>query len=289
MTYVLSWRPAMQMDEIAQAPFDVWREDDGQPSTMFHRTESGFLLRFLEGGDFEIDLNARRVICTPIPGAPEDYIRNIFSNQILPLLSTYDGTPVLHASCVVIAGGAYGFLGRSGRGKSTMAAAFARYGHAFLTDDGMVIEEISGQVQVRPYLPSIRLLPDSQGAIFGEDAVTEAPDDGWAPKARIDATDAVPHADKPVPLRAIYVLEEPLANHAVVTPLSASASLDALLKNSFLLDSRDKVRVRAHFRAMAELANAFPMFALDYPRDFSRLEETVATIALHAKKQGSPE
>lgn len=286
MTYSLLWRPAREMAEIAGEPFDVWREDDGEASTMFHRTPSGFLLRFLEGGDYEIDLGARSVTCTPLPDVPADYISNIFSNQILPLLWTYEDSPVLHASCVVINDGAYGFLGRSGRGKSTLAAAFARYGHAFLTDDGMVIDRDGDCVRVRPYLPSIRLLPDSQGALFGKDGVQTCGDDEWMPKARITASANVPHADVPVPLRAIYVLEEPQADQPVFAPLTASAGLDALLKNSFLLDSHDKIRVRNHFRTMAALAETFPMFALDYPRDFDRLEEVVAAIAAHATIKG---
>jgi hypothetical protein len=283
MKYALAWRPAQQMEEIAEQPFDVWRDDDGGASTMFHRTLAGFLVRFIDGGDFDIDLASGQVICTPVPEVSEDYALNLFTNQILPLLWTYDGTPVLHASCVVIDGKAYGFLGRSGRGKSTLAAAFARYGHAFLTDDGMVIEADGNGVQVRPYLASIRLLPDSCGALLGEENVDVDEDDDWAPKARIPASAMIPHAADAAPLAAIYLLDEPKSDCVAFAPLSVPAGVDALLQHSFLLDSHDKARVRTHFKAMAELAESCPMFALDYPRDFSRLEGTVAAIAAHAR------
>ncbi len=286
MSYSLVWRPAKQMDDIAGEPFDCWREDDGEASTTFHRTPDGFLLRFLEGADFEIDLARRIVTCTPLPEVSEDYVRNIFSNQIMPLVWTYEGLPVLHASCVVIDGYAYGFLGPSGRGKSTLAAAFASQGHAFLTDDGMLIESDDKGFQVRPYLPSVRLMPDSKDALFGDEAVAE-PDDGeWAPKSRIVASPRLPHADAPAPLKAIYVLENDGAIETTFEPLTVSAGLDALLKNSFLLDSRDKLRIRKHFRAMADLAETFPMVRMDYPRDLTRLSEVVSAIVSHARKTG---
>jgi hypothetical protein len=287
MTYTLAWRPAQLMEDIAGAPFDVWRDDDGTASTMFHRVPTGFLVRFLDGGDFLIDVDAQKVTCTPVPDVSEDYVLNLYSNQILPLLWTYSGTPVLHASCVVIDGGAYGFLGRSGRGKSTLAAAFARHGHAFLTDDGMVIEACGSSVSVRPYLASVRLLPDSQGALLGEESVNVDEDEDWTPKVRVPASALIPHADEPAPLRAIYVLEEPISDDAVFRALPVPAGIDALLQHSFFLDSHDKIRVRTHFKAMAELAEAYPMFALDYPRDFGRIDETVAAIASHARQRGA--
>ncbi|HQS68459.1 MAG: hypothetical protein B7Y36_17730 [Novosphingobium sp. 28-62-57] len=204
----------------------------------------------------------------------------------MPLVWTYEGTLVLHASCVVIDGGAYGFMGPSGRGKSTLAAAFASHGHAFLTDDGMLIEREGAGLQVRPYLASVRLLPDSQAALFGDQDVAE-PDDGeWTPKSRIVANAHMPHAATPAPLKAIYVLENDGAHTATFQRLTAVESLDALLQNSFLLDSQDKPRVRKHFRTMAELAESFPMFRLDYPRDLSRLPDTISAIVSHARTTG---
>ncbi|MFY7837218.1 MAG: hypothetical protein ACOVQ0_13170 [Novosphingobium sp.] len=283
MNYALVWRPARHMEEIVEQPFDVWRDDDGGASTMFHRTSTGFLVRFIDGGDFQIDLAAGRVFGTPVPEVSEDYALNLFTNQILPLVWTYDGTPVMHASCVVIDGKAYGFLGRSGRGKSTLAAAFARFGHSFLTDDGMVIETDEHGVRVKPYLASIRLLPDSQGALLGEESVDVNEDDGWVPKARIPASAMIPHEANSAPLAAIYLLDEPKSDRVTFAQLSVPAGIDALLQHSFLLDSHDRARVRTHFRSMAELAESCPMFALDYPRDFARLEDTVATIAAHAR------
>lgn len=281
MTYTLEWRPEQEQDEIAEAPFDIWRSLDGDVSALFHRTPGGFHVRFLGCGDFEIDLESRRVICTPIPDYPADSSENIFANQIVPLLWTYDGRPVLHGSAVVIDGNAFAFLGPSGRGKSTMAAAFARSGYAFLTDDGLVLHRDGNAFFADPHLSSIRLLPDSELAVMGTDTL---PDDGSAGKVRVEAGPTVPYASQRARLRGIYLMREPNSAEMVFQPLSIAERVAALLQHSFLLDSKDKQRVRDHFEAMGALADGCPMFGLDYPRDYSRLDDTISAIAAHARQ-----
>jgi energy-coupling factor transporter ATP-binding protein EcfA2 len=280
MTYTLEWRPEQEQDEIAEDPFDIWRSLDGDVSALFHRTPDGFHVRFLGCGDFEIDLESRKVICTPVPDYPEDSSENIFANQIVPLLWTYDGRPVLHGSAVVIDGDAFAFLGPSGRGKSTMAAAFARSGYAFLTDDGLVLYREGNTFFADPHLSSIRLLPDSELAVMGTDTL---PDDGSAGKVRVHAGPMVPYASQRARLRGIYLMREPNSPEMVFQPLSIAERVDALLQHSFLLDSKDKKRVRGHFEAMGALADGCPMFGLDYPRDYSRLDDTISAIAAHAR------
>ncbi|MCY1670929.1 hypothetical protein OVA07_07855 [Novosphingobium sp. SL115] len=284
MNYTLEWRPEQEQDEIAQEPFDIWRSLDGDVSALFTRTPSGFHVRFLGCGDYEIDVEARRVICTPVPDFPDDSSQNIFANQIVPLLWTYDGKPVLHGSAVVIDGAAFAFLGPSGRGKSTMAAAFAKAGFAFLTDDGLVLNREGDAFFAEPHLASIRLLPDSERAVMGTDT---CPDDGSAGKVRVHAGPGVPYASDRARVGGIYLMREPDAVRGAagvtVQPLSLAESIDALLQHSFLLDSKDKKRMRAHFETMGALAESCPMFGLDYPRDYSRLDDTIGTIAAHAR------
>lgn len=282
MTYTLEWRPEQEQDEIAEEPFDIWRSLDGDVSALFHRTPGGFHVRFLACGDFEIDLATRRVICTPVPDYPADSSENIFSNQILPLLWTYDGKPVLHGSAVVIDGRAFAFLGPSGRGKSTMAAAFARAGYAFLTDDGLVLHREDDTFFADPYLPSIRLLSDSERAVIGSDTL---PDDGSMGKARIQAGPTVPYAAQRARLGGVYLMREPAGvNDVMIDPLTVAEGVDALLQHSFLLDSKDRARVRAHFDAMGALAESCPIFGLDYPRDYAQFADTIRLIATHARQ-----
>jgi len=282
MTYSLVWQPARDQHDLADEPYDVWRSYEGDVSTSFHRTPEGFYVRFLDCGDFDINMITHEVTYFPVPGVLEDYSENLYSNQILPLVWTYDGAPVLHASAVVIDGRAFAFLGQSGRGKSTMAAAMARAGFAFLTDDGLLLERRDDGFYVKPYLPSIRLLPDSESAVLGAELPEEDPDADIY-KARVPASEDIPYADKAVQLCALFALVEPIATAPSITPLSQAGAIDALLQHSFLLDSKDKARVRKHFGLMAAVSETCPMFALDYPRDFSRLDNTIEAIAAHAR------
>ncbi len=282
MTYTLVWRPARQQEDLKDEPYDVWRTYDGDVSSSFYHIPDGFYVRFNDCGDFSINLTTREVFYFPVPGVPEDYSENLFSNQILPLLWTYDGKPVLHASAVVIDGGAFAFLGQSGRGKSTLAAAMARAGFPFLTDDGLLLERNEVGFHVKPYLPSIRLMPDSESAILGTILPDTDPDDEVY-KARVPASAEIPYASKTMPLRAVFVLIEPATHEPKFAPLSQVGAIDALLQHSFLLDSTDKARVSKYFGLMAALAEACPLIELDYLREFDQLDRATAAIAAHAR------
>ncbi|MBB3860636.1 hypothetical protein GGQ88_001902 [Novosphingobium hassiacum] len=282
MTYTMVWRPAREQEDLPDEPYDVWRTYEGDVSSSFHRIPDGFYVRFNDCGDFSINLTTREVLYFPVPDVPEDYSENLFSNQILPLLWTYDGMPVLHASAVVIDGGAFAFLGQSGRGKSTLAAAMARAGFPFLTDDGLLLEQKNVGFSVKPYLPSIRLLPDSENAVLGKTLADINPDDDVY-KARVPSSDLIPFTGREMPLVAVFVLIEPTASQPTFVQLSQAAAIDALLQHSFLLDSRDKARVLNYFGIMAAVAEACPLIALDYPRDFSQLGSLTTAIAAHAR------
>jgi hypothetical protein len=78
-----------------------------------------------------------------------------------------------HASGVEIRGHR-GFLGEAGRGKSTLAAAFARRGYRILTDDCLHLSPSAGGYRVRPWSSGIRLWQDSIEAVWGAQVRSQA-------------------------------------------------------------------------------------------------------------------
>lgn len=60
--------------------------------------------------------------------------------QVLPFAAVLRGLEALHASAVAIDGEAVAFVGRSGAGKTSVAAALSRRGAAFLADDVLALE-----------------------------------------------------------------------------------------------------------------------------------------------------
>ena len=111
------------------------------------RKEGDFL--FVYPGSVRFHISASGVIhCMPEPGYPEQALRHILINQVIPRFLAEQGCLVIHASAVQLpTGKVVAFLGNSGFGKSTMAASFLREGGAVLADDCVLLR--SEQTRVR--------------------------------------------------------------------------------------------------------------------------------------------
>ena len=284
MTLRFEELPARELADLPIEPYDKWRTLDGDVAAQFYRTSAGYLLRFAESADFTIDFARQVVTCSPAPDMPDEHIADLYFNQVLPLLMGHDGDPVIHASGVAIDGIAVGFIGPTGRGKSTLAASFARAGHPFLTDDGLILDPAGHGYMVRPRRPILRLCADSEAAILEKNA--PLPDVVlW--KERHHASAEMPFHDTAVPLGKLYVLREPSGcATAKITALSPVDALSALIGHSFILDVDDRTRVRALLDRLGDIAERVGCFALDYPRDYAALPGVLDAIIGHARKGG---
>lgn len=269
-------KKARRQTALESAPYDCWRDYDGGVALEFHRTERGFYLRFPERADFSIDLATRQVVLYPAPGEEPSAAADLFANQVAPLLDAYDGALVLHASAVVVDDAVIGFMGGTGRGKSTLAAAFARRGYPFLTDDGLAVDIVRGGYLARANQDSVRLLPDSRAVLL--DTASCGGDGDPGRKVRIRDPLRLPHQRESAPIHAVFALGEPGGPEVSIKPLQAAESLDALIRHSFMLDVTDKARMRDHFQRIAAFAECVPCATLQHPRDFARLDFVVDTI-----------
>lgn len=261
-------------------PYDCWRDHEGGVALEFRRTAEGFHLRFPDRADFAVDLSTQRVTLHPADCEDTDTAADLFANQVTPLLSAYHGALVLHASAVCVDGAVLGFLGGTGRGKSTLATAFARRGFAFLSDDGLTLERTGDGYRALANVASVRLFADSQAELLGR--AQPGPDhDGG--KDRISAPELLPHHAGAAPLKALFVLGEPKSRDVAIEPLGAASAVDGLIAHSFMLDTTDRPRMTAHFKRVAELADTLPCMALDYPRDFAQLDAVVAAVVDRAR------
>jgi len=265
------------------APFHEWVFPDGVPWTQFHRTESGYLLRFPELADYRISADGRAVVCHPVPGVTSQTIVHLYENQVLPLALSRLGKLVFHASAVEVDGGAVVFVGESGRGKSTLAASFATNGHRFLTDDGLVVEERGESYLVLPSQPSIRLWDDSQEALL-HPATPVAPPVQYTPKARFLAGGDIAFCNQPRPLRRVYFLGEGNAQEIAIARLEASEALVELVKHSFLLDIQARDLIASHFDQLSRLVVQRIYYRLDYPRRFDLLPLVRDAIGRHGRE-----
>ena len=263
-------------------PFDRWLSLEGEEMSLFYRESDQYVVRFPDRADFIISLNRQTVTCTPSPGIPDNEIEVLYFNQIIPLVMGCNGDLVLHASAVVIDGRAIAFLGPTRRGKSTLAAAFAKAGHAFLTDDGLILDRDDEDYLVRPRAPSLRLCSDSEAAIL---QTMEVRPGGSHVKGRIVAGDEIRFHGKPVPLAAIYLLPEPQQpDRTEIVRLSRPVALSELLKHSFILDVEDRKRVKDLFYRLASVVKRIDCFALDYPRRYPELPGVIDSLIKHVRR-----
>jgi hypothetical protein len=190
-------------------PFSSWSLPDGTQWSRFYRIEGGYLLRFIDQVDFRVTSDGLEVAAYPAGGVTELTIEHLFLNQVLPLALSRQFQLVVHAGAVEIPGFdeafAVGFVGASGRGKSTLTASFATSGHRFLTDDGLQLEKGERGFLIRPSHASIRLYDDSREALMPDDVTTTPPLD-YTCKLRLLADEQVAHCKQTRPLRALYFL-----------------------------------------------------------------------------------
>lgn len=265
---------------LGEAPFHQWVFPDGTLWTSFHRTTDGYLLRFPGLVDFALDRAGEQIRAWPAQGVLHATVHHLYLNQVLPLAWSKQGKLVLHGSAVEIDDQCVAFIGRAGRGKSTLAASFATSGFRFLSDDGLVLDETQGECRVMPHHPSIRLWQDSQDALIGPGALPE-PAVQYTDKARIMAGGSVVYCDEPRPLRRVYFLGDETRAVPHFQRMKPSEALVELVKNSFMLDTDERVMLSSHFDSFSRLASLPIYFRLDYPRRYDALPRLRDEITRH--------
>lgn len=268
-------RDAREQATIDAPVYDRWVTPDNGVAAEFRRLGADrYHMRFCGQADFEIGLQTATVEGWPTPEAEAGNLDTLFHNSVQPVIGNHQGELHLHGSAVATPLGAIAFLGLSRRGKTTLAGAFARAGHPFLTEDVLSLEVLGDGYVVAPKRPELRLFADSASWLTGADDMFA----GHTTKQPLPAGEALPCATSPAPLRAICLLGPGEAATATITPLGAAAALTQLMGHAFVLDVEDRARLRGHFHRLADLAALVPCHALDYPRTYAHLPQVIATV-----------
>jgi len=259
-----------------------WQMEDGVDWLKVSRTQAGDY-RLLFGGsvEFEVSADGSR-IGKPSPiGLSQETVDNLYFNQVLPLALSRRGALVLHASCVEIDDFAVAFIGKSGLGKSTLAASFASNGQRFLTDDGLHVEYVDGSYTVNPSRASIRLWDDSSEALLHE-ARVKAPAVDYTTKSRFFADQVLMFCDEPRRLRCAYFLGDGLAERPAVGEIAPAEAMVELVRHAFLLDIEERQALTNQFGQLANFVNTVKTYRLDYERCFAGLAALRQVIVRHS-------
>jgi hypothetical protein len=211
------------------------------------------------------------------PEALQDYLLG----QVLSFVMLVRGVEPLHATAVVVEGGAVAFLGDCGYGKSTLGSSFVCENHPLLTDDVLVLEKCGQQMLAHPGMPRIKLC----GSMFQGREGT--PMNRFTHKT-IFALNAQEHQMSAIPLRALYVLSPPRNRTCKLTlrRMSERKAFLSVLKNTFndvLLNPR---RLKRQFEFAATVATHVPVKSLSYPRTLSALPAVLQAVLSDLAQEG---
>ena len=238
------------------------------------KSRNGYLLRFPRETEFMVALDGRRIEWFAWPGIPRHVVRRQFLDQVLPRVLSLDGEIMLHASAIAAGQGALVFLGNSGAGKSTIAAAMAAKGMRFLGDDALRIEMLTGGFRVWPSHPASRLEPATARAIFGR---TRAVADLTGKATLTSRTATFDWSTRPCPLRALLVLAPRPASAALsIRTLPFRRAMMELVRQTVRLDPAECAA--EEFNSLANLAARIPMGILAVPRRLDRLENILHVV-----------
>lgn len=266
-------------ESLASGPTDAIMtldQPDGSPWLSCTRTDSGYRFHFDGLADFMVDREGRKVRCVAPPDTPPETIRHLFLDQVIPPLLNLRGSEALHASAVRIGDGACAFIGMSGQGKSTLAAAFHAIGHAILCDDCLLLSSDSDRISAVPAYPGLRLWDDSRGFLFG-DAQDTMPVSHYNNKRRIAAPASDAEYGGLLPLRGVYSLlldqEEGPLTTTLIQPLSVRDAFMELVSYAFRLDLGDQAMILRQMQFLERVAGKVPVKRLRLPRMLAALPQ----------------
>lgn len=202
------------------------------------------------------------------PDADPRYVRKIEQGSARLLVRHLQGKPAFHGAAIAIGEGAVVFLGRSGQGKSSLAAACCTtVGARLLADDAVFVDRADGAWMVTPGEEDHWLDGTARRALgrASEEDETKAPV-------------AAPAATTACPLRAIFDLCFAETDEVVTRRLNGIDAVAALVPQAvrFAIDEED-----AHRRELdriAALVADVPIYRLERPRGFARMAECVRVV-----------
>lgn len=265
---------AVELVEVPSAFFaEAALEVAAQPTTTdwyreAHLTDGSIYLRWAGLSEFLISADGSRIAACPVGDVAYEALMTYLLGQVLSFALLKKGFDPLHATALLVDGGVVGFLGDSGYGKSSLAAAFLQAGYPIVTDDLLVVEKQECGLSVYPGIPRIKLFPEIAHAFLGS-GVMGTPMNPLTHKLVIPLDRPHSHQDV-APLKALYVLTRP-STHAkgarvTIKPLSRRQSFLALLKNAFNSFVVDPWRLQRQFDLNTQIVSSIPIKMLSYPR-----------------------
>jgi hypothetical protein len=184
------------------------------------------------------------------------------------LLRQLEGKIALHGSAVRYGNRALVFLGRSGDGKSTIAAAMCRRGAELLADDAVGVDVTANGWVVQPHELD-HWLDGAARRALGEGTAADEPR-----KAPVRSTSL---ASEPTMLAAFVALEFADVEPKLIR-LHGIEAVAPLVPQVARLVIDEPERQKRELDLLFSLVDALPVHRLVRPRDLDRLEDVVDLV-----------
>lgn len=229
--------------------------------TCFWFHDSGRTVRVQDGTDIAV---------SPSHGDGPKAVRRSIIGPGLRTICHQRGQLALHATVVVLGSTTVAFVGRSGRGKSTAAAACVARGHDLLADDLAAVDVVDGTAIVESGHPTITL-----DATAARELGLVPDTSDWESRRPVDVSGRF-YAD-PRALDLVYLVKDGAPFDVEDLPSSRRAL--TLLKASLspYRDS-DRAALGEHLDSCANVSSSVPVRRLTRPRTYSRLDELVTVV-----------
>jgi hypothetical protein len=203
--------------------------------------------------------NGTEIVVEPVRDADVSVMRLFILGTALGAILQQRHVTVLHGSAIVTQHGAVMFAGRSGSGKSTIAAGFYKRGFPVLSDDVCALDGDSvwpGTTRLKLRVDALRQLDFSPSSLRPIRADSE--------KYFVPLGTA--YARAPVPLRRIYVVRRSSQTTPSLTHLRGLEKFEALASCIYRSDLMGRMGLEAdHFEKIARLAAETDVTVLTRP------------------------
>jgi hypothetical protein len=222
--------------------------------------------------------DGRTVEVEPAPGTDLSEALPFLMGTCFGALLLQRGGLVLHGSAVALDGRAYVFCGRSGIGKSSLAAALCNMGCEFVNDDVCSVEiDEGGRPVILPDGRRLKLFEASveKLELRGRECGMVRPGIGKhyvAPPG--------PASKGAVPLAAVYMLkDQKLPDTSGIEQLSLLVAADALLQQNYRPRlAMALARGSRQLEITAAILRHASVFNLTRTRDINKLRQTAADL-----------
>jgi hypothetical protein len=258
-----------------------YTDESGNPALRIWKTADGAFLRlaYYDGVQFWLERDGKSLWAVwPATSTLEDTTSYLLG-PVFGMLLRLRGVTCLHASAVSIENRSVAFVGSDGAGKSTTAAAFARQGHAVISDDVVALMESGGSFHIMPAYPHLCLWQDSVEMLYGSSEALPRFSGGWEKRRLALGDQGTRFEDRPLPLGAIYLLGDRRPDQAPsVEGVRPRAGLLSLVADTFANKILDREMRAREFAVLGRLVTAVPIRRLHPHSDSSRLEELCEVI-----------